>query len=113
MPIRGQTDGRLGLDGSRLMLVTEIDPATDRAGKVRRILGQAVKRALDQHGDGLAGFALVSWDMLGDANSAYFTEFGMVGEGLMPTYVHDALNRHLAAVIVERSQTYRVTDPAG
>lgn len=93
------------------MTVEEVDPSNERARQVRRILGAALKQAFEFFGDDLAGFALVTWDMRGGAHSGYLTEYGMVGESLMPAYVHDSLNRHLSVVLVERTESVIVPDP--
>lgn len=93
--------------------VREIAPATDRAKRTRKILLKVLRMHLNFHQDDLAGFALVTWDMRGGAHSAYLTENGMVSESLMPSYVKDCLNRHVAVVLAERTQSELVTpDPA-
>lgn len=76
-----------------------ITPGADRARQVRRVLGEAVRRAFRTHDDGFAGFALVTWDMQGGACSSYAAEAGPVAEALVPTYVHDVLNRGVAVAL--------------
>lgn len=89
--------------------IHEIDPGADRAQRVRRIIGRVLKKHFADHGSEIAGFALVSWDMRGEATSGYFTEVGPVGESLMPSFVKDALQRHLAVVLVERTGSDRIS----
>jgi hypothetical protein len=88
--------------------MAEVAPDKHRARKARLILGRVIRDAIDFHGTDFAGFALVTWDMRGGAHSGYFAEVGMVSESLMPTFAHDALNRHLAAVIAERASSNRI-----
>lgn len=92
------------------MGISEIDPAAVRARKVRKILGRCVRSSLESNGDDLAGFSLVSWDMRGNANSSYFSDIGPVGESLVPSFTKDALNRHIAVVLVERTSSTRIDD---
>jgi hypothetical protein len=89
--------------------VVDIDLVGDRAKKVRRILGRCVKSAIDAHGGDIAGFALVSWDMRGNARSAILDNVGPVAMALVPTYVHDALNRHVAIELARSSAPEEVT----
>jgi hypothetical protein len=89
--------------------LVEIDPGADRAQRVRRIIGRSLQNHLREHGDEIAGFAFVTWDMRGEATSGYMTEVGPIGESLMPAFVKDALQRHLAVVLVERTQSMPIT----
>lgn len=73
-----------------------VAPGNARARHVRRILGSAIRSHIRQQGDDIAGFALVTWDMRGGACGAYLTDVGPVATTLLPTYVHDVLNRHVA-----------------
>jgi hypothetical protein len=77
-------------------VIHEIRTRADLAAHHRRILGRCVRSALQEHGTKLAGFALVSWDMRGAVVSSFLADSGPVARSLMPTFVHDALNRHLA-----------------
>ena len=83
------------------MTVKKIDPSGDRAGSILEQLSDRVTEAADEHGVGLAGFALVTWDMSGDVRSAFEANYGPVRPGLMPAVVHDALNRHLAVALAQ------------
>jgi hypothetical protein len=82
-----------------------IDPAGDILKKVRRIMGRAVRNQLAAHGDDLAGFCLVSWDRRGEPCSAYLTSEGPVSRGLLPTYTHDVLQRHLSVTLAHECET--------
>jgi hypothetical protein len=82
---------------------------------VRRILGACIRSNLETHGEDLAGFAIVSWDMRGTSHSSYFTENGPFSRSMLPAYVADALNRHLAVVMVQEglaSEQILPDDPA-
>jgi hypothetical protein len=94
------------------MSVVAVDPQTARAGRVRRLLGQALKAAFYDHGESLAGYALVTWDMRGACHTGYLATHGVVSESLMPALVHDALNRHVAVNISQRTQSEELTDPS-
>jgi hypothetical protein len=87
----------------------EIKPASDRAKNVRLIFGRCVRSALACMGVDIAGFALVVWDMRGEVRTAYLTEYGLVGRSLMPTYVHDALQRHVTKDVIEECTSEQVT----
>ena len=54
---------------------------------------------MDQMGDNIAGFALVTWDREGSLRSAYDTSYGPIGPALVPTLSADALNRHVAVML--------------
>lgn len=88
--------------------VTEIAPKKHRAARVRRIFGRCLRTHIERHGEDIAGFAIVSWDMLGHAHSSYSTEVGPVSPSLMPAYTHDALNRLYAVVLAEESTPDRI-----
>lgn len=83
--------------------VVNIAPARERAARVRRMLGRSIKSAINGFGEDIAGFALVTWDMRGNARSAILDRSGPIGASLVPTYVHDALNRHVAVEIASES----------
>lgn len=75
----------------------------------RESLVRSCKSALTNFPD-IAGYALVVWDRQGDAHSMVCSG-GPVGESLVPTYAHDALNRHVAVIIAQRA-TVTEYDPA-
>lgn len=79
--------------------IVELDLVGDRAQEVRRILGRSIKSAIEKHGGDIGGFALVTWDMRGNAQSAMLDDVGPIAMALVPTYVHDALNRHVAVTV--------------
>lgn len=83
------------------MSVEAVDPGRDRATRIRRILGRVLRDHLEGHGPDIAGFALVSWDMRGNARTGFMTEVGPVGDSLMPCFVKDALQRHLAVKLAQ------------
>lgn len=78
-----------------------IAPAKDRARDVRRSLGRALRACFRDHGDNLAGFAIVTWDMRGEVASALRSDVGPIGRSMVPMFAHDALNRHVAVLISE------------
>lgn len=88
--------------------VVEVDLAGDRAQNLRRILGRTVRNHIETQGDDLSGFALVTWDARGNTAVGYYTDTGPVGDSLMPAFVHDALNRAVAVVTAEETQSSRV-----
>lgn len=92
--------------------LVEFRPDKAALARRRRIMGRALRAALDTHGSELAGFALVSWDRRGGAHTTYLAQDGMVSESLMPTLVHDALNRHVAVVLAEREASRPLDDDA-
>lgn len=82
------------------MSVHEIDPKAENARLVRVALGRSIKMHLAEMGDGLAGFAIVSWDNRGECTSSYLAD-GPIGRCLVPAFVHDALNRQVAVGIAQ------------
>lgn len=85
--------------------VVDVDFRADRAANVRAILNNSVADAFEVQGDDLAGFALVTWDPRGGAQSAYFTSEGPVSDSLMPVYVADVLSRHVTVAVAERTES--------
>lgn len=83
--------------------VVEIDPANDRARHVRRELLALLNRWRRLYGEGIAGYAIAVWDGRGEVATAHYTDEGPVGRCLMPAFVHDALNRHVAVEIAEEN----------
>lgn len=83
------------------MTVVAIDPKRNRARRVGHNLVRSVNKHLYQQGSDLAGYAMVSWDARGECSSSYFSADGPVGRSLLPSFVKDALNRHLAVNLVE------------
>jgi hypothetical protein len=66
---------------------------------IRASLLARCRAAIDQVGDGIAGFAIVVWDRNGDLRSAYDTSLGPIGPALVPTLTADAFNRHVAVML--------------
>jgi hypothetical protein len=48
---------------------------------------------IQRFGSNLGGFAIVVWNRQGEPDSAYFTGRSQVAPDLIPTFVHDVLNR--------------------
>lgn len=88
--------------------IHEITSRRDRARQLRRMLVACLRRNFVDFGDDLAGFALVTWDARGDAHSSYFADDGPVGESLVPVFTADALNRHIAVALAERTRDDRI-----
>lgn len=89
-------------------MIKEFRPDKRILAERRRVLGRCVKNALETHGDDFAGFALVTWDMRGNAHTSYCAGTGPIGEGLVPSYSQDALNRHVAVALTQRTSTNRI-----
>jgi hypothetical protein len=69
--------------------------------KRRRIAGKAMSQAISTHGNDLTGFALVTWNSRGDCHSSYLADYGPISRSLMPSYVKDALQRHVTINMAE------------
>lgn len=91
------------------MTVHEVNPHLDRVRRIRKIAGQSLSQHMRRHGNALGGFAIVTWNECGEVQSAYYTATGPISESLMPVYVHDALNRHVAVRLTERARTNQIT----
>jgi hypothetical protein len=74
--------------------------AANDAKLLREDLYEKCLTAADQVGEDIAGFALVVWGKEGDMRTAYNTSHGPIGPALIPTLVSDALNRHVAVMLV-------------
>lgn len=83
--------------------IVEVDLVGERQQRVRRILGRCVRDALEGWDGDIGGFALITWDMRGEARTAVFDDLGPIGRSLVPAFVHDALNRHLAVAIMQEN----------
>lgn len=57
--------------------------------------------AVETFGDNVSGYALVVWDKEGNLRSAYNAAQGPVAASLVPTFVSDALNRHVAVMLAK------------
>lgn len=82
--------------------VIELNSRARVARDVRHRLFSDCRRALQQAGNDLSGFALVTWTRDGDLHSAYDARHGLIGPGLVPTLVADTLNRHQAIMRAKR-----------
>lgn len=87
------------------MSITEVRPDKVALAKRRRTFGRIVRHTLQAHGDDFAGFAIVTWNHRGDASSGYYAATGPIAEALVPSYVSDAINRHIT---IEMAQTLAV-----
>ena len=88
------------------MALHVIEPRVARQKRLRRILGRSVRSALSGE---IAGFALVTWDARGDAHTSYCVDSGPVGHRLMPAFVHDALQQHVAVTLSQEARTTSTT----
>lgn len=88
--------------------ICSVSPRSDYADACRSYLTGEAESCCVLLGDDIAGFALVAWDRRGECRSALWTEEGPVGLALAPSYVGDALNRHVA---VHLSQTAEAEVP--
>jgi hypothetical protein len=92
--------------------IREINPASDRADQVADLLRGAVEHFAEDLGVDFAGFALVAWNMQGQARSIYTARRGMVGRSLVPSFVADNLSRHIAVDLVQEGNiAHEVTPP--
>lgn len=73
------------------------------ARNVRENMFAGARAAAADHGDDIAGFALVSWRRDGGMHTSIFTGYGPVADSMVPMQVHDALQRHLTIEIAERA----------
>jgi hypothetical protein len=80
--------------------------ASEDLSRVLLDLAQAVK-----DGQYVAG-AFVVWDMRGAARTVYSTEHGPFAHSMVPAFVHDALNRHLAVVIAQENMAEPIGEDA-
>lgn len=92
--------------------IHEIAPDKERADKIRSVVEQAVQKALEDMGVELGGFALVVWSMGGRCYSCYECNTGLVYRGIVPSLVHDALQRHITIDMVREDTGSDVIEPA-
>lgn len=71
-------------------------------GYARESLVRATRSALKSF-PRLAGYAIVAWGEDGSCTS-HVCQGGPIAEALIPTYAHDALNRHVAVIIARRDR---------
>lgn len=87
------------------LLVIRDQRTSDASRRRRGLLHQACRDVIAQR-DTLAGFALIAWDRQGDLSSAVRCWDGSpIGPALVPTLVHDALNRHIAVDLAQRERS--------
>jgi hypothetical protein len=92
--------------------IHEFRPDRDSVARRKRMLVQALRDSFKSHGDDFAGFAMVAWDVRGNADSAFYADTGPIGESIVPMFVHDVLNRHVAVKTAARGETYPLTGDA-
>lgn len=81
--------------------IREIVPAAVEASA---LLARALRDLADMvEADGYVAGAFVVWDMRGAARTVYSTETGPFSFSMVPAFVHDALNRHVAVVIAQET----------
>lgn len=73
----------------------------NRASRLRRELHRAIGVIVDEHGEDLGGYALVAWDMRGQALTVVNAKQGPISEDLAPSYAGHALNRHVTMLMTE------------
>lgn len=91
------------------MTVHKINPGADRPRDVARILLRAVLSNLEGQGDSLSGYALVTWDGRGEAQTSFQTAVGPIGRTMVATYVENALVQHVASAIAQEATIERIT----
>jgi hypothetical protein len=84
------------------MSVIQVNPKQDRTRRIRRALGKSVHGALKCFEDDVGGYALVVWNQRGEPYSSFW-QGGCIGRGLVPAYVHDALQRHVTVQMVQEN----------
>jgi hypothetical protein len=94
------------------MTVREFRPDLSDLAQRRRILVAAVRDSFRSHGEDFAGFALVTWDARGNADSAFYADTGPVAESMVPLFAHDVLNRHVAVKAAAAQTVYPLTGGA-
>lgn len=82
-----------------ILLVTKRSQRQSEQTKtLRRGLFKAARNALEQQGDSIRGFALVTWDHRGWGTvAASATERGPISLHLLPTYVQSQMQRYVNA----------------
>lgn len=90
--------------------IREIVPAAVEASED---LARALRDLADMvvAGRYVAG-AFVVWDMRGAARTVYSAEIGPFAHSMVPAFVHDALNRHLAVVIAQETMVEPIGEGA-
>jgi len=78
--------------------IREIRPAQDATRRLLDVLGELGEKISDE---GYIAGAFVVWGPRGEVHTVYDTRSGPVSKCLMPTFVHDALNRHVAVAIAQ------------
>ncbi|MBP2301540.1 hypothetical protein [Azospirillum picis] len=90
--------------------ITEFTPASDRAERIVRQIGEQAEAAHSEFGSDLAGYALVAWDMRGGARTVIDCREGAVALALVPAFAHDALNRHVTVAFQQSAVSEGLDD---
>lgn len=91
------------------MTVHKINPGAARARKVGQVLLRTVLSNLENQGEQLAGFALVTWDARGEAQTSFQTAAGPIGRTMVAAYVGNALVQHVAASLAQETPVEIIT----
>lgn len=82
-----------------LRIVSNKDKSERHAKKqAKQRYFRSCQEAIDGIESDLAGYAIVVWTKSGNAISVLHCGDGLIGHGLVPTLVHDVINRHVAKV---------------
>jgi len=92
------------------MMLAAISPATERAERLVEQIKAQADRALDEFGASLSGFAITVWDARGGARTAVNCQEGPIASALIPSFVHDAMNRHINVVFLQNSVSEALED---
>lgn len=66
---------------------------------MRRDMHAAVRSVCADFGDGISGYALVTWTRKGEVTSLVNQGYGPFGWGRLPEIYRDAINRHISIVV--------------
>jgi hypothetical protein len=82
-------------------MIIEIKPKKEKSERLRALIRGSIKAAIDGLGDKISGYALMVWDGRGKIYSSISTEHGPISQELLPTFIHDALNRHVSLNLMD------------
>ena len=74
------------------------------AKNIRTSLFRSAKNASEYHRDDLSGFALITWNRTGEMRTALNPGYGPLAWARMPSECHEALNRHVAADLMQNGK---------
>jgi hypothetical protein len=90
----------------------KIKPAVDRAKGLKDEIVRHLDNSIEDMGTDFGGYAVVLWSMGGRCVTSYNSNAGLVCRGLVPTLVHDALQRHVVLDMVQEDETPKLIPPA-